>query len=65
MSTLRTITVVGGNLWAIAARELGDATQATRIIALNSLPPDPMLTGQVTLTLPPLDATQTGGLPPT
>ena len=64
MSTLRTITVVGGNLWAIAAAELKDATQASRIAVLNGLS-DPMLTGQVTLTLPPLDATQTGGLPPT
>lgn len=64
MSTLRTINVSGGNLWQIAARELGDATQASRIAALNGIT-DPFLTGQVTLLLPPVDATQTGGLPPT
>lgn len=64
MSALRTIQVSGGNLWAIAARELGDATQASRIAVLNGLS-DPMITGRVTLSLPPVDATQTGGLPPT
>jgi nucleoid-associated protein YgaU len=64
MSVLRTITVSGGNLWAIAARELGDATQASRIASLNGLS-DPMLTGQITLTLPPVNASLTGGLPPT
>ena len=64
MSNLRTITVVGGNLWKIAAAELGDASQASRIAVLNGLT-DPMLTGQVTLTLPPVDSSQTGGLPPT
>ncbi len=64
MSNLRTINVSGGNLWSIAARELGDATQASRIATLNGLS-DPFLTGQITLLLPPIDATQTGGLPPT
>jgi nucleoid-associated protein YgaU len=56
-----TITVVGGNLWAIAAKYLGDATQASRIAALNGLS-DPMLSGQITLTLPSVDATKSGGL---
>ncbi len=63
MANLRTIAVSGGNLWSIAARELNDATQASRIAALNGLT-DPMLTGQMTLLLPPLDAGATGGLPP-
>ena len=64
MSVLRTITVFGGDLWHIAARELGDALQAPRIAVLNGIT-DPMLTGQVTLILPPVDATPTYGLPPT
>lgn len=64
MSAYRTIIASGGNLWAIAARELGDATQAARIAVLNGIT-DPMLTGQVTLVIPAVDARQTGGLPPT
>jgi nucleoid-associated protein YgaU len=59
---MNTITVVGGNLWQIAAARLGDATQAWRIAAINGLA-DPMISGQVTLTIPAPDATQTGGLP--
>lgn len=64
MTILRTIVVTGGNLWAIAAQELGDATQASRIAAINGIS-DPFLVGTVTLTLPPPDASQSGGLPPT
>ena len=63
MSTLRTVTVVGGNLWQVAAAELGDALQASRIAVINGLT-DPMLSGQVTLLIPPVDTTDTGGLPP-
>ncbi len=48
---MRTITVAGGNLFRIAAEELGDATQWIRIARLNGLS-DPMLTGVVTLRLP-------------
>jgi hypothetical protein len=61
MTALRTITVVGGNLWAIAAREMNDAQQASRLATINGLT-DPFLTGQVTLSIPPADATQSGGL---
>lgn len=64
MSNLKKIQVSGGNLWQIAAEHLGDATQASRIAVLNGLT-DYMLSGQITLTLPPIDASQTGGLPPT
>ncbi len=49
---MRTITVVGGNLFRIAADELGDATQWTRLARLNGLK-DPMLSGVVVLQLPP------------
>ena len=58
----RTITVHNGNLFAIAARELGDDTQAVRIAQRNGLT-DFFLSGTVTLALPPVDATQSGGVP--
>jgi nucleoid-associated protein YgaU len=61
---VNTITVMGGNLWQIAAQYLGDATQASRIAVLNGLS-DPMITGQVVLVIPAVDPSQTGGLPPT
>ena len=64
MSNQRTIDVVGGNLWQIASVELQDATQAIRIAALNGLS-DPMLAGPITLLIPPVDRSATGGLPPT
>ena len=59
---MRTITVTGGNLYRVAAQELGDATQWVRIAALNSLS-DPVLSGVVTLTLPDVDPNATGGVP--
>jgi nucleoid-associated protein YgaU len=62
--SLRTIQVSGGNLWDIAAQELGNALQASRIAVLNGIS-DPFLTGTVTLILPPIDSSETGGLPPT
>jgi nucleoid-associated protein YgaU len=52
--TAKTITVAGGNLFQIAATELGDATQWNRIAALNGLV-DPMIVGVVTLQLPPVN----------
>jgi nucleoid-associated protein YgaU len=58
---MRTITVAGGNLFAIAAAELGDATQWIRIAQLNNLS-DPMLTGVVTLQIPDRDPSATGGI---
>ncbi len=60
---MQTITVVGGNLFALAARFLGDATQWIRIAQLNGLS-DPMLQGVVTLRIPDLDANATGGVAP-
>ncbi|GEP00629.1 hypothetical protein [Methylobacterium haplocladii] len=47
----RVVTVSGGNLYEIAARELGDHTLWARIARLNGLR-DPFLTGVVTLVLP-------------
>lgn len=64
----QTITVIGGNLWAIAAQYMGDAQQASRLAVINGLtdsfPADPFINGQVTLTIPAPDSTQSGGLIP-
>lgn len=59
---MQTITVIGGNLFAIAASLLGDATQATRIAQQNGLT-DFFLSGPVTLIIPDVDPTATGGVP--
>ena len=56
------VTVVVGNLFAIAAQYLGDATQWIRIAQANGLR-DPVLSGVVTLALPPVDPLATGGVP--
>jgi hypothetical protein len=58
----RVVTVSGGNLFDVAARELGDATQAVRIAQRNGLT-DFFLTGLVTLSIPMADADLTGGVP--
>lgn len=58
---MRTITVAGGNLFRIAADELGDATQWVRIARLNRLK-DPVLSGVVVLKLPARDASAGGGV---
>ncbi len=58
---MRTITVVGGNLFRIAAEQLGDATQWIRIAQLNGLS-DPFLVGVVTLLIPDSDSTTGGGV---
>lgn len=50
----RTVTVSSDTLFAVAARELGDAAQWTRIAKLNGLT-DPWITGPVSLKLPALD----------
>jgi hypothetical protein len=57
----RTITVAGGNLFALAAQYLQDATQWIRIAQANDLS-DPVLIGVQTLVIPPVDATAGGGV---
>jgi hypothetical protein len=52
--TLKTVRVAGGSLFALAAQELGDATQWNRIARLNGLC-DPMIDGVATLVIPPVD----------
>ena len=56
-----TITVAGGNLFRIAAEQLGDATQWVRIAALNRLS-DPVLDGLTLLRIPDLDPDAGGGI---
>ena len=58
---MRSITVVGGNLFRIAAEQLGDATQWIRIAQLNNLS-DPFLVGVVTLLIPDPDPNAGGGI---
>ncbi len=58
---MRSITTTSDTLFAVAARELGDATQWIRIAKLNRLT-DPMLRGVVTLNLPPVDPNAGGGI---
>jgi hypothetical protein len=58
---MRRITVTGGDLFAVAARELGDATQWVRIARLNRIA-DPVLRGVVTLRLPEIDINAGGGI---
>jgi hypothetical protein len=56
-----TITIAGGNLFQIAAQQLGDATQWIRIAQLNNLT-DPMLSGVTTLQIPAVDPSAGGGI---
>ena len=53
MSNPKQVTVSGGNLYQHAAVYLNDATQWVRLAQANGLT-DPMLTGTVTLTIPPV-----------
>jgi len=57
----QTVTVVGGNLFALAAVYLKDATQWIRIARANGLS-DPQLSGIVTLVIPAVDPTAGGGI---
>ena len=58
---MKTVTTAGGDLYRIALKELGDPTQWVRIAQLNGMI-DPVITGIVTLKIPPVDATATGGV---
>ena len=57
------MTVTGGNLYQVAASELGDATQWIRIAILNGIS-DPMLSGIQTLSIPDVDQQAGGGIAP-
>lgn len=58
---MKSVTVVGGNLFRIAADRLDDATQWIRIVQLNRIG-DPMLNGVTTLLLPDKDPNAGGGI---
>jgi hypothetical protein len=51
---LRTITLPSGNLFDVASKQLGDATQWSRIAEVNGLV-DPFFTGPQTLLIPAPD----------
>jgi hypothetical protein len=55
------ITVIGGNLFFIAAKHLNDATQWIRIAQANGLL-DPVLSGQKTLVIPDVNVNAGGGV---
>jgi hypothetical protein len=55
------VTVVGGNLFALAAVYLNDATQWIRIAQANGIS-DPVLTGVTTLIIPPVNQKAGGGV---
>jgi len=58
---MKLITIVGGNLFRVAAEQLGDATQWIRIAQLNGRT-DPMLSGLVTLRIPNVNLNAGGGI---
>ena len=55
------IVVAGGNLFALSAKYLKDATQWIRIAQLNGLP-DPVLQGVSTLRIPQVNSAAGGGV---
>ncbi len=56
------ITVAGGNLFQIASKYLGDATQWIRIAQANNIE-DPILVGVVNLQMPSVNPVAGGGVP--
>ena len=58
---MQLLTTAGGNLFQVAAKQLGDATQWLRIAQLNGLS-DPVLSGVVTLLIPAFDSAAGGGI---
>jgi len=58
---MRNITVVGGNLFQIAAEQLGDATQWIRIAQANTFA-DPIIVGVMSLAVPDNDPSAGGGV---
>ncbi len=57
----RVIVVAGGNLFALAAQYLQDATQWIRIAQANNLS-DPVLQGVNTLVIPEVNPAAGGGI---
>lgn len=61
VSTNRIVTIAGGNLFALAAQYMGDATKWYQIAAANGLS-DPMLNDVVTLLIPQNSLPSNGGI---
>ncbi len=59
-SSVKIITVSGGNLYQVAALEYGDSLAADLIMEANGLL-DPQLSGNVTLIIPPYNAAAVNG----
>jgi hypothetical protein len=57
------VVVIGGNLFEIAAAQLGSALQWINIARANHLI-DPMLSGQNQITIPPFSSTFADGIGP-
>jgi hypothetical protein len=60
---VQTIIAIGGNLFEIAAAQLGDALQWINIARANNLI-DPMLSGQNQIIIPPLSSVFSDGIGP-
>jgi hypothetical protein len=60
-STNRVVNVAGGNLYALAAKYMGDATKWYQIASANNLT-DPMITGVATLVIPQSTTPSNGGI---
>lgn len=60
-SSVRTVTVGGGNLFDLASKEYGDPTAWTQIANANNLT-DPTLSGISTLVIPPYNNGTSGGV---
>lgn len=58
---MRMLTIAGGNLFRIAAEQLGDATQWIRIAQVNGRL-DPILSGLTVLSIPDVDPSAGGGV---
>ena len=59
----QTITVIGGNLFELAAVQLGSALQWINIARANNLH-DPMLSGQNEIVIPPFSSIFSDGIGP-
>jgi hypothetical protein len=58
---MRYITIISGNLFRVAAQQLGDATQWIRIAQLNGIS-DPRINGITTLLIPDRNPDGGGGV---
>jgi hypothetical protein len=60
---VRTINTIGGNLFEIAAAELGSALQWINIARANGMR-DPVIVGQVEIIIPPFSSVFSDGIGP-